>query len=283
MLRLVGVELTRLRWRRAVVLLVAAAVVLAVVVFGFVVHETRPLSPAEAATDYVYRSTLSLVEQREAGSGLGLAIVLALFFLLVGTTFAGHDWNTGSMSNQLLVEPRRGRVWLAKAAVVAAAAFVVCLVVLTLYWSGLWAVAVHRDIDIRDHAVAAAYKQGVLAALLAAAATVTGFALTMLFRSTVATLGVLVGVLVGGAILWSALGIHNARLSPFSNVEAYLVGSSVSYDWNCPGLDYGPRGPEGPDSCISVVTRADSVPYLGGIVLLTSAASVLAFRRRDVP
>ena len=27
--------------------------------------------------------------------------------LLVGTTFAGHDWNTGSMSNQLLFEPRR--------------------------------------------------------------------------------------------------------------------------------------------------------------------------------
>ena len=35
--------------------------------------------------------------------------------LLLGTTFAGHDWNTGSMSNQLLFEPRRERVWLAKA------------------------------------------------------------------------------------------------------------------------------------------------------------------------
>ena len=41
---------------------------------------------------------------------------VTLLMLLAGTTFAGHDWNTGSMSNQLLFEPRRARVWVAKAA-----------------------------------------------------------------------------------------------------------------------------------------------------------------------
>lgn len=281
MMRLVGVELTRLRWRRAVLLLLAASFALAVVVFGFVVYGTRPMSREEIESGY-WRSTLSLISEREGGSGFGVAVVLALLFVLVGTTFAGHDWNTGSMSNQLLAEPRRVRVWFAKAAVVAAAAFVVTLVVLTLYWSGLWAVAVQRDIDIRDHAVEAAYKQGVLGAILAAGATVTGFALTMLFRSTVATLGVLIGVLVGGAILWNAIGIDSPGMSPFTNVEAFLVGSSTTYDWDCTPT-VSRREVDFPEPCKTVVTRGDSVPYLATIVLVTSAASLVAFRRRDVP
>ncbi len=35
--------------------------------------------------------------------------------VIAGCTFAGADWSSGSMTNQLLFEPRRGRVWLAKA------------------------------------------------------------------------------------------------------------------------------------------------------------------------
>ena len=47
MTRLLGVELTRLRWRRAVLLLLAMAVVLPTVVFGAIVWNTRPVSAAE--------------------------------------------------------------------------------------------------------------------------------------------------------------------------------------------------------------------------------------------
>ena len=49
-------------------------------------------------------------------------IVLAILMMLAGTTFAGHDWASGSVSNQLLFEPRRPLVWAAKAAVVTALA-----------------------------------------------------------------------------------------------------------------------------------------------------------------
>ena len=45
-----------------------------------------------------------------------LVILLAILMMLAGTTFAGHDWASGSVSNQLLFEPRRPRVWAAKAA-----------------------------------------------------------------------------------------------------------------------------------------------------------------------
>ena len=54
-----------------------------------------------------------------ATPGSAVAVVVGLIALLLGTTFVGHDWNTGSMSNQLLFETRRLRVWAAKALAVA--------------------------------------------------------------------------------------------------------------------------------------------------------------------
>ena len=93
-----------------------------------------------------------------------------MVMLLAGTTFAGHDWNTGSMSNQLLFEPRRHRVWLAKAIAVALLTGTISLAVLIAYWTGMWATASIRDLPIPDHAVSAAYKQAVLGAGFATAA-----------------------------------------------------------------------------------------------------------------
>ena len=72
-----------------------------------------------------------------AGSGLVVATILAMLLLLLGATFAGHDWNSGSMSNQLLFEPRRGRVWAAKAGVDPARR-PACVAgrVLLIFWAG---------------------------------------------------------------------------------------------------------------------------------------------------
>ena len=66
------------------------------------------------------RQELTLRAERIGGAGMGVVAVLTALLLLVGTTFVGHDWNSGSMSNQLLFEARRGRVWAAKAVAVGA-------------------------------------------------------------------------------------------------------------------------------------------------------------------
>jgi hypothetical protein len=281
---LLKVELTRLRWRRAILLLLAAAVAVPGIIFGFLVYDTRPLSAAERLREqsgdlYYYRPTLDIVSERTGGTGIAVALILAMLFVLVGTTFVGHDWNTGSMSNQLLFEPRRGRVWLAKSVVVAGVAFAATLLVLTAYWSGLWAVAAHRHLHLPDHAIAAAYKQGVLGAIIAAGAAVFGYSLTMFFRSTVATLGVLFGVAVAGSALVAATGLSDhARLMPYTNYEAFMVGSSTSYDYDCHSYDE-PTG----DGCVTVITRAESLPYIAAIMVLVVTPSVLTFRNRDVP
>lgn len=284
MIALLKVELTRLRWRRAILLLLGATVAVPAIIFAFLVYDTRPLSAAEKLRDqngdfYYYRSALDIVGERTGGTGIAVALILAMLFVLVGTTFVGHDWNTGSMSNQLLFEPRRGRVWLAKAIVVGAVAFVASLLVLTAYWSGLWAVSAQRHIHLPDHAMVAAYKQGVLGAFFAAGSAVFGYSLTMFFRSTVATLGVLFGIAVAGSALVAATGLSDhAHLMPYTNYEAYMVGSSTSYDYDCHSY-----GEHSYNNCLTVISRAESLPYFAGILAIVVAPSVLTFRNRDVP
>ena len=168
MIRLLGVELTRLRWRRAVVVLLAGCALVTVVIFAGTAWSTRPVSDADLrdAQEQVERELEQPYMQREierceknpdrygvagrrrsarsrvgpqvewfvsrdaaagrtrrsASPGLGVITILMGLLMLVGTTFAGADWNSGSMSNQLLFEPRRARIWLAKAAAVFAVA-----------------------------------------------------------------------------------------------------------------------------------------------------------------
>ena len=145
-------------------------------------------------------------------------MLITLVMLLAGTTFAGHDWNTGSMGNQLLFEPRRARVWAAKLAAVVLAGGGLALAVLVAYWTGLYAVASARDLPIPDHAMVAAYKQAVLGTIFVAGAAAFGYVLTMLLRSTVGTLGLLFATGFLGLVVVGALGIESAeQVMPWGN------------------------------------------------------------------
>jgi len=320
------VELTRLRWRRAVVLLVAACVLVPGVIWGAVAWNTRPVSATElhhaqrmveeqrqdpgyqrqltkceakpgrygvggsndvraACEDmmlpqvswFVSRPALDLASERN-GSGIGVAIVITMLMMLLGTTFVGHDWNSGSMSNQLLFDPRRGRVWAAKGLVVLLAGLVVAGGVLAAYWTGLWALAEHRDVRIHDGVLSDVYRQAWRATLVAGFAGLGGYAMTMLFRSTVATLGVLFAVAIAGPLLITLLGFPgNERLMPQNNYAA-LVLDGFTY--------FVPPDACLPDGCNEVrkhIGPVDGATYFGGLLLLAAVPSVLSFRRRDVP
>lgn len=311
MIRLVRVELTRLRWRRAVLLLLALAVAGAAAIFVGVVVETRTKTVEDIVASYGPQVTdeiercvqrprqygvpkdgdvrtacedqvaswygatrLDLVEQRESGSGPALVAILMLLLLLAGTTFVGHDWNTGSMSNQLLFEPRRERVWLAKAVAVALVAAGLSFAVLMAYWTGLWSVASARDLPIPDHALAAAYKQAVLGTVFVTGAALFGYALTMLLRTTVGSLGLLLATaFMGIVVVWTGFG-DAERFMPWSNFVAFVVGGYTYYG-SCSSIDCG--------STAHLISRGDSAIYFTVVLLLVVAASVVEFRRRDVP
>ena len=135
------------------------------------------------------------------------------------------------MSNQLLFEPRRLRVWLAKAAAVFVASLVVTAVVIAAWWAAVWLLAGARDVQASGHVWATIAASAARGSLLAAGAAVGGYALTMFFRSTVATLGVMFAVAVAGqAVFVAVLGNSAMRWVLPTNIAAYLFNGYDYYD-----------------------------------------------------
>lgn len=326
MVHLLHAEMTRLRWRRAVVALVVLALVVPAVVLAGTLWETRPitdadrtqaraemeamaeqsvrdciasprgwgfrvkdLTPEEIATrceeragnvgeveDWIYRPALTIRETRE-GVGLAVVTILALLAALIGTTFAGHDWATGSMGNQLLFESRRLRVWAAKFAAVVAATGVMALLGLGLFWGGIWVAAEMRDLAVGSNqwwwSVTAAARGVVLVAGAGGAA----YALTMLLRSTVGALGVIIGAAIGSSVLLAVvLGATASRWMIGTNAFAFVLGRQEYYvdSEECWRTGQG---------CTQLLTGPQAAVYLAALVLVVVVGSMLSFRRRDVP
>jgi ABC-2 type transport system permease protein len=331
MRRLLRVELTRARWRRAVLVLFLAAVVVPAVVGVSRVWDTQPASAEELARVdaqvaeerdrprvqrelerclakpqrygvpegddvraacesmvlptrewFGYYPELDLAEERGEGSGLAVVIVLGALMVLAGTTFAGHDWNSGSMSNQLLFEPRRVRVWVAKALVLTSAAVAVAMAVLTAYWLALVGVVRSRGTEVSSAELVDCLQQGLRGAAVVGAGALAGYALTMLFRSTVVTLGVFFAVSVAGGLLIALAGL-DGRWQPQVNVTA-VVADGTTYYVEPPPACYTNNPPTDPGACDeqATLTASSGALYLGSGVVLATVPSLLSFRRRDV-
>lgn len=327
MIRLIGLELTRLRWRRAVVMLLIACVVVPVVIFAATAWTTRPVSEADLRQAqeqverdragsgyqrdiercekrpnrygvpdaaqcadaigprvewYISRPQLSL-QQVLHGQGLAVVIFLTGLLMLAATTFVGADWNSGSMSNQLLFEPRRLRIWLTKAAAVMAVAVVTLGVVLTAFWGAMYLLARSRDIEPMARVVTDIQFTSLRAVLLVAAATLGAYAVTMLFRSTVFTLGALFAVVIGSSVVLAALGISEQWM-PHLNVAAVLNDGARYYRDVADICFQGRRPPEGADCRqFGTVSFVDGALYLGVALAAAVGLSTWSFRRRDVP
>ena len=214
---------------------------------------------------YGGRQTLRPAQELD-GTVLAAGTLVLALVLLLGTTFVGHDWNTGSMSNQLLFEPRRGRVWATKAAAVTVTCLLLGTAVLSAYWWGVTTLASVRDV-------------------LAGATALGGYALTMLFRSTVATVGVLFGLAVASGALLGIVGQTTQRWTPPLNVMAVMQGQVTYYDESAiaPECRFGTAGPADDCDPERTLTAGDGGLYLGSALLLVCGASVVSFRRRDVP
>lgn len=227
---------------------------------------------------YLERRTLDLDEQRRS-SGTAVVVMVAGLLLVVGTTFAGADWASGSVSNQLLFEPRRGLVWLAKAGAVLLGSLVVAAVLLGGFWLTLYLVAESRGIATGATVQEAVRGDALRGVVLAAVGATGAYALTMLLRHTVGALAVLFAYAVGGEILMATLPIEGiGRWSLMNNVAAWLLDGHTYFDPSlpcAPGLEYCDQ--------TAVLTLEDGAVFLGVLLLVAAAGSLLSFRRRDVP
>lgn len=326
-MRLLRVELARLRWRRAVAVLLVACVALPLVLLAGYAWETRPVSDADIAQaeqmaaqdagqpwvpqeiaaceadpemylgpdgtatecadaitpraeNYLYRSELDLASLR-ADVGAAAITILTGLLMLIGTTYAGHDWNTGSMSNQLLFEPRRLRLWAAKGGAVLLTGLVVGAVVLALFWGGAALLASSRDIAAAPGTwddIWATQARGVLAIGVGG---LLGYALTMLFRSTVATLALMFGVAIAGSLIVVAiLGDNAARWLLPTNFLAFVLGGFSYYD---PSACIQASDGSVTGSCEASLSAVDGGVVLAVLVVVSVGLSVWATHRRDVP
>lgn len=323
-MRLLLVELTRLRARRAIVLLLVGTALLAAVIVGTGVYDTRPVSAADLAQAQAqvdresqrprvqrdYQRCLENPEQfmgpqattedceqmmpqlewflfrepldlgRQLGErGLAVLLLLGGVGMVVGATFAGADWATGSMSNQLLFEPRRLKVWLAKAAALALGFSLFACLIIGAFWAVLAVTAQARDITTAPQVVRDIWQTSARGVVLAAGASLGSFALTMMFRHTVGTLALLLGYAVAGEPLFRALPIEKvSQWTPSANLQAFVEKGARIYDDSICG-DFSN------ESCDPQYFLAfgHAAWYLGLLLVVVIVLSMLLFRRRDIP
>lgn len=326
-MRLLLVELSRLRARRAVVLTLLGAAVLVAVFAWSGIRETRAPTPAEleAAAQTARSEEALILEERDRcradpeqvlGPGAGLADCdfplpqaewylarqqldlamvndgrgTAIHFLIlgvavvVGATFAGGDWASGSLSNQLLFRPRRGGVWLAKAAAVTLGTTAAAALLVGGFWLAMYAAASARGVAVPPEVTTDILTTAGRGLALAAAATLGAFSLTMLFRHTVATLAVLFVYAVAGESLTASLPMERAgRWSLSNNVLAWLGNGTEVYDdrlaRSCSQDTLG----TGSCDTFYLLPLTHAAWYLGALLAVAVFASVVLFRRRDVP
>jgi len=311
-MRLLSAEIRRFLARRAVVLLLLTGFGLSVFVVGAELWSHRPVSAealqeaedraaADAQSPHMQRelercrehprqyggNCQAMVPQAEWYLGenplepfqtikavsMPISIAVGFMALLAGTSFMGAEFSSGSISNVLLFEPRRWRVWLAKmtaaglvVAVVATATVVVCYAAVTALGIA-WQDASYTA----DQWWTIAYR-GLRSVLMVGASALLGAAITAALRSTIATAGLVLGyLLVGEALLRSVLFEQTARWLASHHVAAFIDGK----------LKVQTYTDEGPGKVFRFSLHESAV-YLGVAMAVVLALSYVVFQRRDV-
>ena len=220
------------------------------------------------------------------GTSLAVAGLALLAAMIAAMTYAGADWNSGSIVNQLLATPDRRKLWASKALVVTGVSAAFGLIVMTGWWLAVLAAASARDITLGPEGRADIWWHVLRAGLLVAVAGLGAYALTMLLRSTVGTLAVLAAYAIIGDFLLNVLPIANAeRLAITTNGLAWLQGT---FDYYSPERCGGSGGfvayEGGRTRCdpTVVVSQADGGLFLVLLLAAVIGLSLLSFSRRDV-
>ena len=235
---------------------------------------------APTAESLLPRSPLSLRHELNS-SGAQVAVLLAAAIVIAGATFAGADWQTGAMRTQLIARRRRSVLWSTKAAAVVAWSALYGAAGFGLYWLILGSVAQSRDISgaggLTSTTLHHILAMGGRAVVLTAAAGLGAFALTMLLRHTVATLGLLFAYAAGGEVLLALL--------PVTGATRWSVGVNL-FGWLQSNFHYTEQSLR----CRAVETcgkphalsHLDAGLFLGALLVIAVVASMISFSKRDV-
>lgn len=222
------------------------------------------------------RQTLNLRSELH-GFGTDIAVLLVGVVVIAAATYIGGDWGSDSITTQLTFQPNRSLMWLAKAAVVVVASGVCAGVLLACYWGSLWITADIRDLPLTSQLFSQIAWQWGRAVLLAIAAGLGSFALTMFFRNTVATLALLFAYAAGGEVLINLIPVDGAsRWSVGNNIYGWLQNNFSYVD---PGVGCGPYS-----DCDATrqLAQVDAGWFLAVLLAVAVIPSFLTFLRRDI-
>lgn len=233
-------------------------------------------SLTSASNSYLPRKPLSL-SKTVKGNGIGLALLVIAILVIAGASFAGADWTSGAIRNQVVFEPRRSRLWAAKAIAVAVSSGVAAFVILGGFWLSLYLVAAERGVPHGSGPIGDVGWHLLRVVVLAMGAGLGAYALTMLFRSTAATIGVLFAYSIGGEILLYLLPFDGiGRWSPGNNVFGWLETRLEFFDPTSHCVRSGTC------SAPEHISHLNSGLYLLVLLLVSCGLSWAAFRRRDI-
>lgn len=229
---------------------------------------------------FLTRSSLDLEDERRS-RGLGMVFVLVGAAIVLASTFSGADWSSGAMGTQLVFEPRRLRVWIAKAVAVVVSATLASALLAGAFWAILYAVAQARGIDVPSQVTTDLLDQTGRGLVLVAAAALGTHALTMLLRSTVGTLGLLFGYAVAGEIVVASLPFDKmSQWSLANNVQAWVSNGVEVYDDSI--CSVAAASSEGGCNPTYILGAAHGAAYLAVLLAVAVLLSLPAFQRRDV-
>ncbi|MHB8274279.1 MAG: ABC transporter permease subunit [Dermatophilaceae bacterium] len=212
---------------------------------------------------------------------IGGSYLLTFVGFVVGASFVGAEFGSGSMANWLTFEPRRMRVYASKLAAAGLGLIPATVALLGLLTAGVWLIVRHFSPTVVTTAKVWGDlgEMGARSLALTLAATVTGAAIGVLLRRTVAVLGIAVGYLV---LVEGVFGQGLQTVRPWLlqlNVAAWLQHDATYYINSCTTDARGGYSCQGVEK---VLTFGHSATYLGLLVVLAIGLAALVFRRRDV-
>jgi ABC-2 type transport system permease protein len=213
---------------------------------------------------------------------LGISTIVALVGVLLGSTLGGADWGAGTMGTLLTWEPRRVRVLLTRAVVVALIALGVTIFLQVVVSVSFWAAAALRGSTQTSPGLWRDTVEQILRnSALAAGFSVVAVSVATVTRSTAAAVGALFGYLV---IVEGFLASLWTDLQPRLLIHAATVVASQK-----PLLDPKASATFGPDgTLIEVSNNGVLLSVRGAWVVLgiwvagLLGCALLAFRQRDV-
>ncbi|MEO6143358.1 MAG: ABC transporter permease [Dermatophilaceae bacterium] len=212
---------------------------------------------------------------------LAASYLLTFVGFVIGASFVAAEFSSGSMANWLTFEPRRMRVYASKLAAAGLGLIPATVALLGLLTAGVWLIIRHFSPTVGTSAKVWGDlgEMGARSLALALAATVTGAAIGVLLRRTVAVLGIAVGylVLVEGVFAQALQGARPWLLQ--LNVNGWLQHGASYFVESCKTDAQGGYNCQGIEKVLSF---AHSSAYLGLLVVVAVGLAALVFRRRDV-